>query len=449
MRLSTWCRALAVLVPLLAAPLPARAQSIKDLFSQLFIFGSGQDPLFLAGSANPDNPASIQEHGNHFIPSAVASNGSLISFLTNAIGSSVSDVPIGSSSGGQTFRFEGGVPTPTSTSAGPVFAERAQTLGRGRLLVGAGHSDFNFTSLRGVPLSNMQLYFTHENVNFAGCDTIYHDSCAKMGVPTLENDIMQFNLNVDLDVSVTSLYATYGITDRLDFGVVVPLVDTHLSGNSLAQIIPFGGPTAAHFFGGTPADPVLSATRTVQGAAFGLGDVVARAKYWVAENPNVNVALYGEARFPTGSETDLLGAGAFSARGLAIVSAHVGQMNPHLNVGYGYRASNLQTDVVTATAGFDQLIASHLTLAADVLSDLQVGDSKLILPAPVQYQAPFQRTVDPTDIPNMRDDLVNGSFGFKYSAAPGYSILANILVPLNKGGLRTTTTYTAGLEYTF
>jgi hypothetical protein len=84
-----------------------------------------------------------------------------------------------------------------------------------------------------------------------------------------------------------------------------------------------------------------------------------------------------------------------------------------------------------------------------VLSDLQVGDSKLVLPAPVQYQAPFQRTVDPTDIPDMRDDIVNGSFGFKVSAAPGYTIVANILVPLNKGGLRTTTTYTAGLEYTF
>ncbi|HEY6830738.1 MAG TPA: hypothetical protein VI259_28015, partial [Gemmatimonadaceae bacterium] len=260
-------------------PLSAQAQtdqSLRGKISQLFIFGSGEDPLFLAGTADPTNPASIRVHGTHFVPAAVSENGSLIAFITGAVATSVGNLPIGATSGGTTFRFEAGVPVKTSTSAGPIFAERAQTLGKGRTVVGISRNTFHFASLRGVPLNDVELIFTHENVtnqNTPGCDSIAGGDCSKMGIPNLENDIMQFRLNLDVNVSVTNMYATYGLTDRLDVGLVVPLVSTHMHGQSDAQIIPFGGPTAAHFFAGTPTNPVLSATRNVDGSAFGLGDV--------------------------------------------------------------------------------------------------------------------------------------------------------------------------------
>ena len=190
---------------ILLSPCAARAQgdqTLRGKISQLFIFGPGEDPLFLAGTADPNNPASIRAHGNHFVPSAVAENGSLIAFLSGAISTSVGNLPIGATSGGVTFRFEGGMPVKTSTSAGPIFAERAQTLGRGRALVGLGRNTFHFTSLRGVPMDDIELIFTHENVNFAGCDSIQGGDCSKMGIPNLENDIMQFRLKLDLDVTV-------------------------------------------------------------------------------------------------------------------------------------------------------------------------------------------------------------------------------------------------------
>src|SRR6185437_8444859 len=300
------------------------ASSLRAKISQLFIFGSGEDPLFLAGTADPSNPESIREHGSHFVPSAVSANGSLIGFIGGALSTSVGNLPIGASSGGVTFRFEGGVPVKTSTSAGPIFAERAQTLGQGRALVGVNRNSFHFSTLRGVPMNDIELIFTHENVNFPGCDSIAGGDCSKMGVPALENDIMQFRLDLDLNIVVTNLYATYGVTDRLDVGVVVPLVAADLHGSSFAQVIPFGGPTAAHFFAGTPEDPVLSATRDVSGSSFGLGDVAVRTKFNVHESDHSRVALVGEARFPTGDSEDLLGAGAFSARGFAVISGVVG-----------------------------------------------------------------------------------------------------------------------------
>ena len=428
---------------------PIHGQGLRSKIDQLFIFGSGGDPLFLAGSADPSNPVSIQAHGTHFVPSAVSQNGSIISFLTAAIAGNVSNTPIGSTSGGETFRFEAGVPVKTSTSAGPIFAERAATLGRGRTLFGVGRSSAHFSSLRGIDMHNIDLYFTHENVDFPGCDSIQGGPCKLMGIPLLENDIMQFKLNMDIDVDVTSFYATYGLYDNLDIGIVLPLASTTMHGRSDAQIIPFGGPTAVHFFAGTPADPVLQASRDVDGSAFGVGDIAVRSKWLIRQTARTSVALLGDARFATGDQEQLLGSGNFAVRGLAILSSQFGTFGPHINAGYIHRAGDVQNDAVLGTMGFDDLLADRVTLAADLISELQVGHSRLVLPAPVQYDYPFKRTIVPTSIPDIADDIVNGSFGFKFSIPNGFTAITNALIPLNRGGLRANVTYTAGLEYTF
>lgn len=438
-----------VLLGSVRTPAPLAAQGLRKQISSLFIFGAGGDPLFLVGSADSHNPVDVQAHGNHFIPASAAANGSLISFVTESISGNVANVPISAASGGATFRFEAGVPVKTSTSAGPVFGERAQTLGRGRVLAGINQSNYHFESLRGVDLRDIELIFTHENVDFPGCSEESGGDCKKMGIPALENDIMQFRLSLDLSVKVTSLYVTYGVFDRLDVGLLVPLVSTTLRGESAAQIIPFGGPTAVHFFAGTPENPVLSATRSTSGSSFGLGDVAVRVKLNVRETERTSVALLADARFPTGSTDDLLGEGSFAARGVAIISSRFGSFAPHLNTGYLYRRDARQTDSFLGTIGFDELLAEHVTMAADLIGELQVGDSKLALPKPVEYDAPFRRTIVPTTIPTMRDDLFNGSFGFKFTAGPGLTVITNALFPLNKGGLRPGVSYTIGAEYAF
>ena len=443
-------------VAFVAAPSVASAQrddSMRGKISQLFILGSGRDPLVLGGSIDPDNPASIQAHGHHFVPAAVAENASLIGFITGAISTSIGSIPIGATSSGVTFRFEGGVPVRTSTSAGPIFAERAQTLGRGRAVAGIGRNTFRFSTLRGVPMDNIELIFTHENVDFEGCDEANGGAdCTDMGVPTLENEIMPFRLSLDLDVTVTTFYATYGVTDRIDFGIVVPLVSTRMHGVSSAQIIPFGGPNAVHFFEGTPTEPVLSASRSVSGSSIGLGDVAVRGKIGVHEAQNSNVALLAEARFATGSANDLLGAGGWSARGIAVLSGRINDFSPHLNAGYVYHSRNadrLWNDAVLATVGFDHLINDRVTLAADLVTELQVGDSKLELPDDVFFDTPFERSIRPTTIPDRRDDLVNGSLGFKFTLPHSFTVVANALVPLNRGGMRPNIIYTTGVELNF
>ena len=443
-------RRLVVLLPIfLAGAAPLRAQHLKEKISDLFIFGSGQDPLFLGGTADPGNPDAVRLHGSHFVPAAAGSNATIISFLTNAIGGNVSNLPVSATSGGSTFRFEGGAPVRTSTSSGPIFGERAQTLGRGRLLAGLTRTGLTFATLRGVDLGNVGLTFTHANTNFPGCDSIAKGDCSLLGVPTLENETINLRLGLAVHLTVTTFLFTYGLTDRVDVGVVLPIVTTSLRGTSEAQIQPFGLPPAVHFFGGTPTNPVLTASRAVDGSSTGIGDVAARVKVNLRRGDPLSAAVLVDVRFPTGSDSDLLGSGALTARGLAVLSARFGDFSPHLNLGYVRRGGTFETDAVLATAGFDHLLAPWATLAADLVSELQVGTSPLQLPGPVVIQSPYRRVITPTTIPDRRDDIVNASLGVKLTTAPGLTVIANGAWPLNRGGLRSNVLWTVGLEYNF
>jgi len=416
------------------------AQGLRAKISELFIFGPGQQPLFLGGTGL---------HESHFITSASTQNGTLLSFISNAISSNVANLPVSATSGGSTFRFEGGVPVRTSISPGPVFAERAQTLGRGRVFVGANVSRLRFETLRGVSLSDIRLNFIHENVDTPQCDAIEGRDCAPFGVPRLENDAIALRLALDVEMTVTSFFVSFGLLDRLDIGVVLPIVSTSLRGTTDAQIVSFAESTAAHFFGGTPTNPELATSRFVEGSATGVGDVAARVKVNVAQSERTTFAFLADARFPTGSEDDLLGSGRVAARGLAILSARFGEFSPHANIGFLWRSSDSLNSAVLATVGFDHLLARWATLAVDLVSELQVDESKLPLPGPVTYEVPFRRTLDPTNIPNRRDDQINASFGFKFVTGSGITIVANTLWPLNRGGLRPNVLWTAGLEYNF
>jgi hypothetical protein len=443
MRPLPWCLLLAV------TSSPLRAQALEDRLTDLFIFGQGDEALFLGGSAGSDNPG-IQLHGDHFIPSAVEGNATIISFLTNSIGSNVANIPVSASSGGETFRFEGASPVRTSISAGPIYAERAQTLGSGRLFFSLSRTGLHYETLRGVPLDAVPLAFTHANVDFPSCDAIFGGDCTRYGIPDFENEVIDFTLGLDVNVDVTAFALTYGIDDRIDLGVVLPVVKTSLRGTSSATIIPFGatGPPP-HFFAGTEDDPVLTASRFVEGSSSGLGDVSARVKVNLREASPVSLAILAEGRFPTGSEEDLRGSGAVALRGLGIVSARLGDFSPHANIGYQYRGRELDPDVFLLTAGFDQLLSPWATMAADLISEFPIGTSEIPVPENVVLEEPFRRTVRTSSIPDRRDDIINASLGLKLTIPRAVTFVANGAFPLNRGGMRPDVLWTVGAEYTF
>ncbi len=84
----------------------------------------------------------------------------------------------------------------------------------------------------------------------------------------------------------------------------------------------------------------------------------------------------------------------------------------------------------------------------DLLGAFEVEDSRVSFPEPVTVEAPFERQVRLINIPDRRDDIIDGSIGFKFRTSGGVIVVANVLVPLNRGGIRTTPIPTFGLEYT-
>lgn len=429
-------RVVFVVAILLASASQTRAQGLRDQIRQLFTFGTCGEPLCL--DIPLDTTPGAPNHGLHFIAATQASGGTTFSFLSSSIGSSVSNTPISSSSSGTTFRFEGGVPVKTSTSAGPIFGERAQTLGRGRWFVGLGFTQVKFERLRGVPLSNITFNFTHEDRPPLGV----------IGDPSFENDVIQVNVAMDVSLLIAAFSASYGLVDGIDLGVTIPFVRTSVSGQSVAQLFLIGVDTL-HRFSGTGAAPVLIASSSTAGSASGLGDIQGRVKINLAQGGRIGVAVLADARFPTGDENNLLGAGRFSGRGLGVVSARFGDFNPHGYVGYTVRDAQQQTNSVEANAGFDQLLTPWATMAFDVLGSWQVGRSKIDVPPPVQYTVPEQRALDVTNLPSQRDDFLSMSIGFKFLTKRGIQIVTNALVPLKDAGLQPSVIWTGGLEYNF
>jgi hypothetical protein len=412
-------------VGLVLLPGSINAQSLSERFSQLFTFGDCGQPLCLDVT---------NDHGSHYIPSVTQGENDLLAFLTGSIATSLGNLAFTSATSGVTFRIDAtGVPVATSVSGGPIFAERSQTLGRGRFLVGANVNGITMDNVRGVPLSDLELKFTHQNVQ-----------AAALGDPPYERDIIEVTTDMSLSLLVTSVFASYGVLNDMDIGVLVPIVRASMDGTSSARLDAYQ-PGSPHLFDGTSETAETSA----EGSAIGIGDIAVRAKINLHQTPEFGFALLADARLPTGDEENFLGSGNTSIRGLGILSGSFGNFSPHLNAGFAYRSGENQNHSMLATLGFDQLVSDQMSIAAELIGDFEMGDPQLILPQPVVFTAPTVETVDLTDIPDEKDNRMDAAFGIKFLLGSSMRGITNILFPLNDGGLRPKFLWTVGIERTF
>ena len=178
-----------------------QSQTLEDRLSSVF-----HDLLELNLAGSPG------QHGEHFKPANVASSQTIINSLNNFIGTGVSSFPLSSTVAGLTFDFSSGRPVSTSTSLGPIFSERAQTLGQGLLNVGFNFTYMNFTKIRGLDTKDLRLAFTHQDVGQPG-----------MGDSPNEFDYIDLYLNMEIKASILAFFFTYGVTDHLDISVAVKI----------------------------------------------------------------------------------------------------------------------------------------------------------------------------------------------------------------------------------
>ena len=101
-----------------------------------------------------------------------------------------------------------------------------------------------------------------------------------------------------------------------------------------------------------------------------------------------------------------------------------------------------------------------ITLTAEFLAEFEIGSEieELVFPQSQTLQiiqgstgnTIGQREISLTNIPSFtHDHIINASFGLKFNPKKEMMIIANVIIPLNEGGLRSSFIPTIGFEFCF
>jgi hypothetical protein len=348
--------------------------------------------------------------------------------ITQAITSQLSTFPLGSSAGGFSWTFSPGTGTLTrsSESFGPIFAERALTVGRGRLNLGMNYQRTSFDSFEGRSLEDREIAFY---TPFPGFDVLGEDT-----------------LRLTLTQQTFGFFANYGVTDRLDVGVAVPVVHTRLEADLRFHFLDLGGNRIGDFEIFTEGG----------GSATGISDIVARAKYRVLDLEGGGIAGGLDLRLPTGDEENLLGIPGTQAKIYGIFSMTSGRISPHANVGYTFSSGNdlvddpntvflEPPDELSYALGVDVAVTPLVTIAGDIVGR-SIRDVPRLTFGDVGLGTRFSEF---SFEGNSTLNTLLAAIGAKFNVAGNLLISANLLLPLSEGGLRPKPTPVIGADYSF
>lgn len=373
----------------------------------------------------------------------VRETADLINQVSGQIGSQLSNYPLGSSAGGFTYGFDPGLGTfsRTTETFGPAFAERAATAGQGRFSVGMNYLHASYDSLDGQALEEGDIKFN-----------LFHQRLTPASF--VEGDVIQAALRMRLTSDTTSLLVNYGLTNRLDIGLAVPVVRVQMDLTYQATILDFAtrtvSPTTHVFANGTKVEEF-----SASGDASGIGDVVLRTRYSFAQRGINGVALGLDLRVPTGEEENMLGTGATQTR-LFLIASSGGRVSPHVNIGYTASSGNANIpDVVNYAGGVEYGAHPRITVNADLVGRSSRNALRL-QPATIthRYQqgaaaAVQQTTLDGISVTPGSLNTAIGAFGAKVNAWRNLLVSAHLLLPFTDAGLRSRPSVVAGFDYTF
>jgi len=299
-------------------------------------------------------------------------------------------------------------------SFGPIFAQRAETIGRHKFALGFNSQSFAFDRIDGIDL---------------------HNQPAQLMV----GDYAASNrFNHDLRMGQRVLTGIYGVTERVDVSVAVPFstVDYNLAYE--------GG-----FKSTSPDQPSFLAHGNGHRTASGIGDINVQVKGTVFRGERASLAAGAMLRLPTGDEYNILGAGAAGIRPFVAASYVYKRLTPHINAGYLFNGKSvLAADSILSgekaripsqfqyAVGADAGVTDRVTLAFDILGYEAIHGVRLGAP-PV---APLLRK---------SFNVTNAAAGFKARILGNVLLQANLLFRLNDGGLRSNVTPMIGMSYMF
>jgi len=364
-----------------------------------------------------------------------------------AVASQITALPLPSPASGFTYAFDTATGTfvRSTQSFGPILTDRAETIGRGRFSFGYNTQFFSFDTLEGVSLSSIPAVFTHDDFQLGG---------GRLDVVTTTNSI-------EASVGQMAGVLTYGVTDRLDVSVAVPVVYARLSvrSDAVVQRIGTADDTTIHFFRDEDAPGTYGSHRQFasEGSAVGLGDLILRVKGTAFREGLRGLALGVDVRLPTGDERDLLGAGAVGVKPFAALSTAWGRLSPHVNLAYQWNGDSvLAGDVRAGTAaklpdqilfavGADIGVSDRLSLVMDVFGQRIIDSPRLIATSFVSSGVTF----DDVTYRNATFSTAAGSVGMKVNVAGRLLANFNVRFKLSEAGLVDRASPLLGLEYGF
>ena len=409
---------------LLLLPAPASAQNdepLTELLVNLYRDVALDNARALAGAFGL--PATFDEA---LLLNALGSQLDVPETLNEQIAKQAATFPLGSSASGFTWTFVPATATfeRSSESFGPTFVERALTVGARKFNFGVNYQRATFDKIEGQELQGGDIRV------YTGLEGVFFEDA----------------LDLTLTTDTVGLFANYGISDRLDVGIAVPIISVRMDAGLTTHV-------------GTSSGGILPTATTFverrKGSASGIGDIVGRAKYNFWKRSGGGLAAGVDFRFPTGDELNLLGVAGYQSKLYVAASGAVNTLSPHFNFGYTFSgeseaATSVETfvfaplDELHYAGGVDVAVTPRLTIVGDLLGRT-LRDSFILEETPTEFGSQF--TEFTSTIGNAHQTL--GAVGVKFNPWATTLVSGNVLIPLNKRGLTDNVTWSVGVDFAF
>jgi hypothetical protein len=293
--------------------------------------------------------------------------------------------------------------------------------------------------------------------------------------------VIRVQNRLDLKIQQFTTFFTFGLTNRIDISLAIPLQDIHMAISSQATIVD-NSMTGLHSFQ-VPgcASPCTTASFSNFGTATGIGDLNLRVKGTAWKGEKAALALGTDIRLPTGDSLNFLGAGTAGIKPF-VVWSYRSKISPHASAGFETNGSSvLSGDISTGTkerfpgqltysGGADMWITSWLTGAIDIVGQEVLQSKRTVLTSltePAACQDGFctecpalgpggcsssfllPKTDSVISQATGSYNITSLSLGARIRPVSNLLMTGNVLLKLNDGGLRSTAVPLLGISYTF
>jgi hypothetical protein len=396
---------------------------LKRIFLAILVFGLGHAAVCNAQLCVTSHTTDLY----CLIPAAFHTRAAPFNAFYTPFGTELSQLPTAKPAG-LVLAFDRGRLVPANETLGAIFSERAETIGRGRLLLSFGYQRFRFGSIDGTDLKHIPIVLTFNSQD--------------VSVYTVTNN------RFDIKADQYSGLAVYGLTKNIDVSAAIPF----------ERIVMSVGVNGTEY---STQGSTVTFVEYAAGSASGISDAVFGIKWKVLDAFRIRLAPGVDVRVPSGDEINFLGSGTVGVKPYLAASVK-GWISAHGNIGYQWNDDSILNP---SSQGTKQQLPTNLSYTAGVNADLIKNRLTVIVDLLGQHFIDAPRltpatTFNGSSIPAVNNALSVGheiegytvnniAIGAKARPFGKMVLTGNITIKANSAGLRSTVVPMVGLTYSF